>query len=105
MGEIIGRLINKTSFVYINLKRKLDLYYKSKRNKLNLYILTYRLYVVYIIYNIYLVEKFHNVAWGANLWDVKIAIDKQGALWYNMGVSGKYHIQERWSIYGLQRTL
>ena len=37
-------------------------------------------------------EKFHNVAWGANLWDVKIAIDKQGALWYNMGISGKYYI-------------
>ena len=45
------------------------------------------------------------MAWGANLRDVKIAIDKQGALWYNVGISGKYYIQERWLIYGLQGTL
>ena len=45
MGEIIGRLINKTGFAHMNLKKK---------NKLNLYILTYRLYVVYIYYIYYI---------------------------------------------------
>ena len=46
MGEIIGQLINKTGFVYMNLKRKIKIKF--------IYNITYRLYVVYILYIIYI---------------------------------------------------